>query len=54
LLSNITMGWMTHQMQRVLDRWKREDGRSVERDVLRHIGPARFEGVNFAGSSNFQ
>jgi TnpA family transposase len=53
LLTNITMAWMTHHMQRVLDRWKREDGRSVERDVLRHIGPARFEGVNFRGQFDF-
>jgi TnpA family transposase len=53
LLSNITMAWMTHHMQRVLDRWKREDGRSVERDILRHIGPARFEGVNFRGKFDF-
>ncbi len=53
LLSNITMAWMTHRMQGVLDRWKREDGRSIERDILRHIGPARFEGVNFRGKFDF-
>jgi hypothetical protein len=40
-------------MQSVLDRWKREDGRSIERDILRHIGPARFEGVNFRGKFDF-
>jgi TnpA family transposase len=53
LLSNITMAWMTHHMQGVLDRWKREEGRSIEHDILRHIGPARFEGVNFRGKFDF-
>jgi TnpA family transposase len=53
LLSNITMAWMTHHMQRVLDRWKRDHGRNVERHILRHIGPARFEGVNFRGKFEF-
>ncbi len=53
LLSNLTMAWMTHHMQRVLDRWKREDGRHVDRDILRHIGPAHFEGVNFRGKFDF-
>ena len=37
----------------VLDRWKREDGRHVDRDILRHIGPAHFEGVNFRGTFDF-
>jgi TnpA family transposase len=53
LLSNITMAWMTHHMQGVLDRWKRDEGRRIERDILRHIGPARFEGVNFRGKFDF-
>jgi TnpA family transposase len=53
LLSNVTMAWMTHHMQHVLDRWKREDGRNVDRDILRHIGPAHFEGVNFRGKFDF-
>jgi TnpA family transposase len=53
LLSNITMAWMTHHMQGVLDRWKREHGRSIARDILRHIGPAHFEGVNFRGKFDF-
>ena len=53
LLSNVTMAWMTHHMQRVLDRWKRENRRNIERDILRHIGPAHFEGVNFRGKFDF-
>lgn len=53
LLSNVTMAWMTHHMQRVLDGWKRESGLSVDRDTLRHIGPAHFEGVNFRGKFDF-
>ena len=53
LLSNVTMAWMTHHMQRVLDRWKRENGRTVDRNILPHIGPAHFEGVNFRGKFDF-
>jgi TnpA family transposase len=53
LLSNVTMAWMTHHMQGVLDRWKQEDGRNIDRDILRHIGPAHFEGVNFRGKFDF-
>ena len=53
LLSNVTMAWMTHHMQHVLDRWKKENVRSVDQDILRHIGPAHFEGVNFRGKFDF-
>ena len=53
LLSNVTMAWMTHRMQQVLDRWKQEEGRHVDHDILRHIGPAHFEGVNFRGKFDF-
>lgn len=53
LLSNITMAWMTHHMQGVLDRWKHDEGRRIERDILRHIGPAHFEGVTFRGQFDF-
>ena len=53
LLSNITMAWMTHHMQRVIDRWKQEEAHNVDRDILRHIGPAHFEGVNFRGTFDF-
>ena len=53
LLSNVTMAWMTHHMQRVLDGWRHESGQSVDREILRHIGPAHFEGVNFRGKFDF-
>ncbi len=53
LLSNVTMAWITHHMQHILDRWKQENGRTVDRDILRHIGPAHFEGVNFRGKFDF-
>ena len=53
LLSNVTMAWMTHHMQHVIDRWKQENVRSIDRDILRHIGPAHFEGVNFRGKFDF-
>ena len=53
LLSNITIAWMTLHMQQVIDRWKREEGRRVDPELLRHIGPARSEGVNFRGKLDF-
>jgi TnpA family transposase len=53
LLSNVTMAWMTHHMQQVLDRWKQAEGRNIEHEILRHIGPAHFEGVNFRGKFDF-
>lgn len=53
LLSNITIAWMTLHMQQVIDRWKREEGHQVDPELLRHIGPARSEGVNFRGKLDF-
>ena len=53
LLSNITIAWMTLHMQQVIDRWKREEGRRIDPELLRHIGPARSEGVNFRGKLDF-
>jgi hypothetical protein len=44
---------MTHHMQRVLDGWRHESGQGIDRDILRHIGPAHFEGVNFRGKFDF-
>lgn len=40
-------------MQQVIDRWKGEEGRRVDPELLRHIGPARSEGVNFRGKLDF-
>lgn len=53
LLSNITIAWMTLHMQQVINRWKKEEGRHIDPELLRHIGPARSEGVNFRGKLDF-
>jgi TnpA family transposase len=53
LLANLTLAWMTHQMQSVLDGWRRESGRAVDPSVLKHIGPGHIEGINFRGTLNF-
>lgn len=53
LLANLTMSWMTHHMQAVLDTWRRESGRAVDAAVLKHIGPGHYEGVNFRGIFDF-
>jgi hypothetical protein len=53
LLANLAMSWMTHHMQRVLDVWRRESGSGIEADVLKHIGPVHFEGINFRGTFDF-
>ena len=53
LLTNLTMAWMTHHMQAVLDGWRRESGRGVDTDVLRHIGPVHSAGINFRGTFDF-
>ena len=43
---------MTLHMQQVINRWKKE-GRHIDPELLRHIGPARSEGVNFRGKLDF-
>ena len=53
LLANLTLAWITHQMQSVLDGWRRESGRAVDPSVLKHIGPGHIEGMNFRGTLNF-
>jgi TnpA family transposase len=53
LLANLAMSWTTHHMQRVLDAWRRESGRRVDDEVLKHIGPVHFEGMNFRGTFDF-
>lgn len=54
LLSNVTMVWMTQHMQHVPNRWKKENVRSVYRDILRHSGTVHIEGVNFRSKFDFQ
>jgi TnpA family transposase len=53
LLANIVMAWMTHSIQRVLDAWHHAGTRRVETDVLRHIAPVHFAGINFRGVMPF-
>ncbi len=53
LLANLAMSWMTHHMQGVLDVWRRESGGGIDADVLKHIGPVHFEGINFRGTFDF-
>lgn len=48
LVTNLVMAWNTHQMQATLDRWRGE-GRSIDRQILHHITPMGFEGINFGG-----
>jgi len=48
LVTNLVMAWNTHQMQATLDRW-RAQGRQIDPQVLHHITPMGFEGINFGG-----
>src|SRR5262245_48757951 len=53
LLANIIMAWMTQRIQHVLDTWQNAGARRVEPEVLRHIAPVHFEGINFRGMMQF-
>ena len=53
LLSKVTIAWMTLHMQQVIDQRKREEGRRLDPGVLRQIGLARSEGINFRGKLDF-
>jgi hypothetical protein len=46
--ANLVMAWNTHQMQAALDRW-RAQGRRIDPQILHHITPMGFEGINFGG-----
>jgi TnpA family transposase len=48
LVTNLVMAWNTHQMQATLDRW-RAQGRQIDPQILHHITPMGFEGINFGG-----
>ncbi len=52
LLTNLVMAWNTHQMQRVLDRWKRK-GLNIEPEIVRHIAPTHYRHINFRGEFEF-
>jgi TnpA family transposase len=53
LLSNLAMAWTTHHMQAVLDTWQQESRHEIDGEVLKHIGPLHFEGINFRGTFHF-
>jgi TnpA family transposase len=48
LVTNLVMAWNTHQMQATLDRWQAQ-GRQIDSQILHHITPMGFEGINFGG-----
>src|SRR6202453_2912351 len=48
LVTNLVMAWNTHQMQATLDRW-RVQNREIDPQILHHITPMGFEGINFDG-----
>jgi TnpA family transposase len=48
LVTNLVMAWNTHQMQVTLDRWRKQN-REIDPQILHHITPMGFEGINFGG-----
>jgi len=52
LLANIVMGWNTHQMQAVLDRWANRR-QIVPPELIGRIAPTRLEGINLRGVFRF-
>ena len=53
LLANVVMAWMTQRIQQVLDTWHSAGIRRVEPEILRHIAPVHFQGINFRGVMRF-
>jgi hypothetical protein len=53
LLANLAMSWTTHQMQAVLNTWRQERREEFDGEILKHIGPLHFEGINFRGTFHF-
>ena len=49
LLTNITMAWNTHHMDRVHKEWQRKEPERIGTDMIKHITPVRFEHINFRG-----
>lgn len=52
LLSNLVIAWATRQTQKALDRLVGQ-GVTVPKEVMAHIGPARWWNVNFRGIFSF-
>lgn len=47
------MGWMTQNIQRVLDAWHHAGTRRIEVDLLRHMAPVYVQRINFCGVVQF-
>ena len=54
LLTNITMAWNTHHMDRVHKLWRQQDPEKITAPMLRHITPVRYDHINFRGVFAFQ
>ena len=52
LLSNITIAWNAKRMQAAVDSLQKK-GVALSKDVLRHISPVRYSGINFRGVFSF-
>jgi TnpA family transposase len=53
LLANVVMAWMTQSMPRVLNTWQHTGAQAVQPELLRHIAPVHYEGINFRGVLQF-
>jgi len=49
LLTNITMAWNTHHIDRVHKAWQQEGLNKIDLAMLPHITPVRYEHINFRG-----
>jgi TnpA family transposase len=52
LLTNITMAWITHRMQAVLDE-REKAHQPLDPAILRHLGPVHSAHINFRGTFQF-
>ena len=53
LLTNLTLAWNTHHMDRVIGQWAETHPEWVNPDILRHISPVRHGHINFRGVLRF-
>lgn len=49
LLTNITLAWNTHHMDRVYKTWQQDGPVEFDMAMFRHITPVRYEHINFRG-----
>ncbi|MFA7269579.1 MAG: Tn3 family transposase [Sterolibacterium sp.] len=52
LLTNLVIAWNTHQMQSIINGW-RKSGIEVDDAWIRRMGPAHFGHINFRGTFKF-